>query len=168
MPEPIQLPKAMTDALRSSGVKDSGPDTQAHINRVQELLGEILKNVIQRGAYHDRSKLQSPEKEAFDATTELKGMTYGSDDYKAALERLGPALKHHYEHNSHHPEHYINGVWGMSLLDLIEMLADWKAAGERHADGSMKASLTKNRSRFGVDDQLQFILENTAKEMGWL
>ncbi len=55
----------------------------------------------------------------------------------------------------------------MSLLDLIEMLADWKAAGERHANGSMAKSLKFNRMRFSIDEQLQSVLENTAREMGW-
>ncbi len=61
-----------------------------------------------------------------------------------------------------------SGINGMSLLDLIEMLCDWKAAGERHADGSMERSLTINRERFKISPQLQSILENTAREMGWL
>lgn len=56
----------------------------------------------------------------------------------------------------------------MSLLDLIEMLCDWKAAGERHADGSMERSLRLNKDRFKIGDQLQSILQNTAKEMKWL
>jgi len=77
------------------------------------------------------------------------------------------ALKHHYENNSHHPEHYPNGINGMSLLDLIEMLADWKAAGMRHADGDMQKSLEINKKRFGMSDQLAEIFQNTIKELGW-
>jgi hypothetical protein len=60
------------------------------------------------------------------------------------------------------------GIDGMSLLDLIEMLCDWKAAGERHADGSMSRSLQINKERFQVSPQLQSILENTARELGWI
>ncbi len=56
----------------------------------------------------------------------------------------------------------------MSLFDLIEMLCDWKAAGERHADGSIEMSLGHNRERFNISPQLHSILENTAKEMGWI
>ena len=56
----------------------------------------------------------------------------------------------------------------MSLLDLVEMLADWKAAGKRHKDGSMAASLRINIDRFQISPQLAKILENTLKEMHWL
>ena len=56
---------------------------------------------------------------------------------------------------------------GMSLIDVIEMLADWKAAGMRHSDGSIEKSLEINRKRFGVSDQLFRILSNTVKELEW-
>lgn len=101
-------------------------------------------------------------------TPRLRSLTYGTPEYSASLNELGPALKHHYQHNSHHPEHYANGISGMSLLDVIEMLCDWKAAGERHQDGSMERSLQVNRERFSIHPQLQQILENTARELGWI
>jgi len=59
-------------------------------------------------------------------------------------------------------------VNGMSLMALLEMLADWKAAGERHANGNLADSLSKNQERFHIEPQLQAVLENTAKELGWL
>lgn len=148
---------------------DSTQETEAHIKRVVDLLTDCLDNIAKRQDAHDASKLESPEKECFDEVTGvLRGLTYGSDEYKAQLAKLKPALDHHYAHNSHHPEHYGNGIDGMSLLDLIEMLCDWKAAGERHADGSMSWSLMVNQSRFKISDQLQSILQNTAIELGWM
>ena len=61
----------------------------------------------------DNSKLESPEKELFDEyTPKLKDCTYGSDEYKEFLKGLKVALDHHYANNSHHPEHYENGVNG--------------------------------------------------------
>jgi hypothetical protein len=128
-------------------------------------MGEI--NI--RSSIHDLSKLHDPEKAIFDEMTpKLKGSTYGSEEYKGFLAQMKPALDHHYAKNPHHPEHYPNGIDGMSLLDLLEMLCDWKAAGERHADGSMERSLTVNRERFKIGPQLQAILRNTAQELGWL
>ena len=56
----------------------------------------------------------------------------------------------------------------MSLLDILEMLADWKAAGERTANGNLAESLAVNRQKHAIGDQLFAILENTAKELGWL
>ncbi len=148
---------------------DSEQDTVQHILRVRALLEEVQKNFGYRAIQHDDSKLKEPEKSAFDvATPRLKASTYGSDEYKGFLADLKPALDHHYANNSHHPEHYPTGVDGMSLFDVLEMLCDWKAAGERHADGSIERSLKVNRERFKISDQLQSILTNTAIELGWL
>jgi hypothetical protein len=148
---------------------DSRPDTEAHIERVRQLLGTCMATMHYRATIHDRSKLQSPEKDAFDiATPKLKGLTYGSDEYKQALADLKPALEHHYANNSHHPEHYPNGVAGMDLFDLIEMLMDWKAAGERHADGNIQRSLEINEGRFNIEPQLAQVLKNTVQSMGWV
>ncbi len=60
-----------------------------------------------------------------------------------------------------------SGLNGMSLLDIVEMLCDWKAASERTRQGSIAASLAHNKERFGIDDQLAAILENTVRELGW-
>lgn len=57
---------------------------------------------------------------------------------------------------------------GMTLLDLIEMLCDWKAAGERHANGSIVKSLEHNKGRFNISDEMQDVLRNTAIELGWI
>jgi hypothetical protein len=48
------------------------------------------------------------------------------------------------------------------------MLADWKAATERHDDGSLARSLTIQEARFGISPQLMDILTNTAVMFGWL
>jgi hypothetical protein len=147
---------------------DSAADTLRHIRRVNALLLDLATKLLERAAAHDESKLEAPEKAMFDEFTPLlRTLTYGSPEYDAARAAMGEALRHHYAHNSHHPEHYAAGINGMSLLDLVEMLVDWKAAGERHADGDMAKSLEINRSRFGEAD-LWLILQNTAREMGWI
>lgn len=147
---------------------DSTEDTQVHISKVISLLIAVMGNLAARSQFHDRSKMEEPEKSMYDEFTPMpRAMTYGSDEYKERLKQMGVALKHHYENNSHHPEHYPNGINGMSLLDLIEMLADWKAAGMRHANGNMTQSLEVNKERFGMSDQLAEIFENTVRELGW-
>ena len=147
---------------------DSTEDTKEHIENVRKFLHRVIAELCVRVTHHDDSKLQEPEKSMYDAyTPKLRAMTYGSDEYKQCLKEMGVALKHHYENNSHHPEHYPNGINGMSLLDVIEMLADWKAAGLRHADGSVQQSLKVNKERFGISGQLAEILQNTVKELGW-
>jgi hypothetical protein len=81
---------------------------------------------------------------------------------------MGEALQHHYEVNRHHPEHFPNGIDDMNLLDVIEMLADWKAATLRHADGDLDRSITQNAERFGYGAQLEGILRNTARQLAWI
>lgn len=56
-----------------------------------------------------------------------------------------------------------NGINGMSLMDIVEMLCDWKAASERHNDGDIMKSIEINKTRFGISDQMTAILINTAK-----
>ena len=149
-------------------IYDSTKDTQEHIEKVRKNLKDVLIDIAARSYDHDKSKLEEPEKSIFDEyTPKLRDTTYGSDEYKAYLVKMGVALEHHYENNTHHPEHYPNGINGMCLLDVIEMLADWKAATERHADGDILKSLEINKERFGISDQLYEILKNTVREMMW-
>jgi hypothetical protein len=156
---------------------DSRPETQAHINRVNDFMSKAIASLVLRGRRHDASKLVEPELSAFDeATPKLAQLTYGSDEYRASLRELKPALKHHFENNDHHPEHYENGVRGMSLMALIEMLCDWRAASERGKQRTddpekmktFESGLLHNKERFEISDDLYEILLNTAKELEML
>lgn len=143
---------------------DSRIATYEHIQQVQRLMGIFITDLQTRQYYHDSSKLIPPEREIFDEfTPKLAGSTYGSDEYKSYLEAMKPALDHHYAKNSHHPEHFSNGIAGMSLLDLVEMIADWKAATLRHDDGDIMKSIEINQKRFGYSDELKQIFYNTVK-----
>ena len=147
---------------------DSTEDTLRHIGKVQARLGVVIHELRVRGEQHDASKLVEPEKSGFDVLTfKLANLTYGSDEYKSALIEGMPTIDHHYRVNTHHPEHWPDGVAGMSLLDVVEMLCDWKAASERTKQGSIVASLVHNKERFGLSDQLYAILVNTVRELGW-
>ena len=149
---------------------DSTIDTTLHINRVRFLLGQVAICLLERGSKHDASKLEPPEKAIFDAVgNRLAVITYEGEEYKQSLTELKVALDHHYLHNTHHPEHYPNGIDGMSLLDLVEMLIDWKAASERHPGGmNIAGSIEVGSQRFSVGEQLKKILLNTVKEIGWI
>lgn len=147
---------------------DSTFDTQDHIGKVQKRIQEIRANLAARAIKHDASKLEEPEKRGYDQlTTRLADVQYGTDEYRAALEEARDTIAHHYAANDHHPEHYENGIAGMSLPALVEMFCDWRAAADRTKQGSIMASLEHNRVRFGIDDQLYSILVNTVKEMDW-
>lgn len=150
---------------------DSTSDTTKHIRRVQELLRECIDRLETRREHHDASKLSGIEKHAYDALGEnLRGITYGSPEYMAQFQHplMKEGLGHHFAHNSHHAEHWPNGVNDMSLLDVIEMTVDWKAASERHADGDIVRSVEVNRERYGISDQLAGIILNTYRDLGVL
>lgn len=144
-------------------------ETLKHVHRVGDLLLAVVHELSHRALHHDASKFGPDEFPVFAReTAALKGLTYGSDEYKAALERMAPAVRAHYAANPHHPEHHPQGIRGMTLIDLIEMLADWKAAGERHADGSLSLSIIFNAERFKYDGQFAAMLARTARQCGWM
>lgn len=156
---PVELQRAV----------DERPATWEHIHTVQVLVLQVVQDLQRRIVTHDQSKLRPPEREMFDeATSRLRGLTYGSEAYKAQLKAMGSALQHHYENNRHHPEHYDDGIEGMTLVDVMEMLLDWKAATMRHDDGDLSKSLEINKERFGISDQLLRILVNTAYRYDWI
>lgn len=144
-------------------------DTMRHIERVRNLLGEVIKDLLRRAEEHDQSKLESPEVEAFTEAPSLAQVTYGSNQYIQNLkqEKFAKALQHHYARNDHHPEHHKEGILDMTLLNILEMLCDWKASSERLHDGNILKSIEINARRFGMPPALTRILENTAKAMGY-
>ena len=108
--------------------------TMRHIERVRNLLNKMVRHLLRRGELHDQSKLEPPESPLFaQYTDQLRLLTFGSQEYSDCKKKLGPALDHHYARNPHHPEFHKNGVADMNLIDLVEMICDWKAASERQS-----------------------------------
>ena len=137
--------------------------TYEHKQNVSKFISIILHDLIIRSIYHDDSKLENPEVDIFtEYTPKLANSTYGSDEYYQFLKEMKPALDSHYADNSHHPEHYDNGIKDMDLVDLIEMICDWKSATLRHNDGDIYKSIELNQKRFGYSDELKQIFKNTV------
>lgn len=160
----------LTDTkLEDSDLANENIKTREHIDRVRHFMTRFAIALLKRAEVHDQSKLKEPEASAFakaNSNDFLAKSTYGSEEYKKNIkEVLGPALKHHYDNNSHHPEHYPNGVDGMDLLDLVEMFLDWRAATERHDNGCIHKSIEINKDRFEISEQLANIFENTAQTL---
>ena len=153
----------LTEAERATNF-----ETMLHIINVQTWLRRVREDLDDRGAIHDRSKMEPPEVATFTRITGgLRGLDYGSEEYKAVLRdpKNKPAIQHHQQFNTHHPECYEDGIDGMSLLDLIELVCDWKAATLRHGSGDMRKSIEINAERFGMSEQLVAILHNTVDWM---
>jgi Family of unknown function (DUF5662) len=146
-------------------VEDQRFKTMRHIEAVRNHVGACVAELLDRAVMHDQTKLEDPERSGFDEyTAKLRGTTYNSPEYKQFLAELQPVLDHHYKHkfNRHHPEHHREGIRGMNLIDVLEMLCDWKAATMRHADGDILKSIEINQDRFDFSDDLSDILINTA------
>lgn len=142
-------------------------DTIDHIRTVNSL-GELFCNILKkRLAEHDLSKLNNKEeKEAFEEVlNKMASAEYGTNEYKEMSKMLKPAIDLHYEHNSHHPEHFIDGISGMNLIDLIEMFLDWTAATQRHQNDDIHKSIEINKERFGIPEELCSIFHNTANDL---
>jgi len=166
--------------------------TQQHVRVVAELLNQCIVELLTRASSHDASKFGPEEWPAFlENTGKLKDLVYGSDEYKASLAAMKPALDLHYAANRHHPEHFsydeCNGcftryesfppscpgcgytqftrrsdITQMTLIDLLEMLCDWIASTQRQRDGDIHKSIELNQERFGYSDELKHILKNTV------
>lgn len=141
-------------------------ETCKHIFTFQKYFNKLIMCLQRRLVNHDHSKLEPPEDEIFEKhTEELLGLTYGSPEYFRMWDKMKLAFDHHYQNNRHHPEHHKNGISDMTLIDLLEMICDWKAASLRHADGNILKSININQQRFSFSDELKQILINTIKEL---
>ena len=131
----------------------------------EDLLKNYINELLDRKNSHDRSKLEYPEKQDFDKYTQkLRELSYGSEEYRESLYQLRNALSHHYRYNRHHPEHFGNGIYGMTIMDLTEMICDWKASSERQDDGDVFSGILKSKERFNYDNKMVKILSNTAEK----
>lgn len=148
--------------LEEAGVDDTLIDYAGFMNRA-----DFIRAMLDRAKVHDASKLEEPERSLFDKYSPmLSATTYGSPEYYAMQQELMPAIKHHWEHNTHHPEFH-KSIHNMPFLDVCEMFCDWKAATERHSDGSLQKSIIHNAKRFDYNEKWTRLLENTRLILGW-
>lgn len=145
---------------------DSSIDTYKHKSRVLYYMNKIISSIMSRAEEHDNSKLVEPEKTIFDNSHyRLKEIEYGSEQYKESLNDIKVALNHHYSVNRHHPEHFENGIKDMDIIDIIEMLCDWKAASEKCKNGDILKSIDINQERFGYGDEIKQLFINTITNL---
>jgi len=138
-------------------------DTWNHIHEVRKNISKICMALNDRALRHDLSKMMDHIECAIFAehAKNLQHIEYGSEEYDLNLEKLKPAIQQHHKHNRHHPEFHKNGINGMTLVDIVEMVCDWKAATLRNKKGNIYKSLAIQKERFGIDDQLCDIIRNT-------
>ena len=102
-----------------------------HCQNLRHALGKIITDLIDRSEMHDYSKLEDDEFNSVIHYQKLDGLEYGSDEYNDKMKEItgltGKGWELHCKRNSHHPEYHDN-IDDMELLDIIEMVCDWKAA----------------------------------------
>ena len=136
-----------------------------HKQRVAGYMQIVANELFKRATVHDNSKFSPEEFDLYEATfPELEKYTYGSQEYEEAVKKLGPAWSHHCQVNDHHPEYFRDGVRGMNLIQLVEMLCDWLATSERSQRDFLQG-LEMNKERFHIDDQLFEAFKNTVREI---
>src|SRR6266568_6841922 len=127
-------------------------DLVDHKARVAGYLQIVATELFRRAAVHDNSKFSPDEFEVYDEVfPELQKYAYGSPELKATYKKLGPALKHHFEANDHHPDHFKGGIHEMNLIQLIEMVCDWLAASAR-SQTSIHKGLLISQERYHIDE----------------
>jgi hypothetical protein len=144
----------------------SNQGTWEHIRDVQVVLTKVQEELAKRCLSHDRTKLFSPEVEIFSTyANKLDTIVFGSPEYEKQIALMAEAIDHHYKHNRHHPQHFENGIDGMNLIDLLEMLADWIVSVKRSKDGDLERSLEFQQARFDISPQLMSVLKNTIESL---
>ncbi len=142
-------------------------DTIHHFRLVQHYINTIVEHLLLRSELHDTSKLQEPELSGYAGLAEaVNGLKYGTEEHRAAFAPFKEVIAHHYAVNDHHPEYFGGDVSQMNLLQLAEMLCDWKAASRR-SDPSVLPSLGESLKRFNIEPQLASIIQNTVSTLDW-
>lgn len=140
-------------------------ETYKHVLSVRKNMDIFIHDLLKRSEHHDDSKFVEPELSGFAAVTDkLKTLEYGSEAYKEQLKELKPILDHHYSRNRHHPQWHLNGIDDMNLVDLIELVSDWRSAADRNKSGNLRKSIGINAEKYDITPQLKRILENTVRD----
>lgn len=93
--------------------------------------------IAKRGRLHDASKFDELEFDHLWEGDELFDM----------------ALLHHRSNNSHHPEFYPNGIFGMSNVDIAEYVADCCARGQEFGTDVRDWLLVRAAEKYGYKDE---------------
>ena len=135
-----------------------------HISWVQRAMITIADELRDRSLRHDRSKFNEDELRGYLRFEEMpEGLTYGFDEYKAAMSKImkdNNCFELHSKRNNHHPEFY-DDIRSMRLLPIIEMVCDWAGAHLAYGNKSTwHQSVRDNTERYGFDHiRLWIILE---------
>jgi len=125
----------------------------AEVQRMARLMATTLRDGYDYGETaallsdnvlkHDQSKFSADEFIPYVWLT----AAYASGDrhtfnYPHGMEkRIDAAIKHHYEHNKHHPEFWGDHLAGMNMASMAEMVCDWAAMSTERNGGQYASPL---------------------------
>lgn len=111
---------------------------------------EHAKMLRERAVIHDDSKISCED--------ELHALSRIINDKSSLMDsskQLSPikldAIKLHWKHNSHHPEHYKSAI-DMSKLDIMEMCCDWYARSMQYGTDFLGFVEQRQKERFHFPD----------------
>lgn len=138
-----------------------------HKEKVSLIMNDIARSLVERAKVHDNSKMEEPELSlGIKMSRELTGIEYGTPEYFSIMEKYSDLKGAHYDKNSHHPEHYGNGINGMNLLDVVEMVSDWMAAMQQKNPSITREEALEgvefNINRFEIDGALADVIRNSV------
>jgi hypothetical protein len=129
------------------------------------MLSKFAGELSYRSAVHDNSKFSPEEFDVYAANVQhFNKYVFDTKEERELRERIEPGAVHHRKRNRHHPEHFENGIDDMNLIDVLEMLVDWKSASTRTPGDSLRKGLPILKEKYNISPQLLKILENTAKD----
>lgn len=132
-----------------------------HIASVQIKLERLVLEIIKRSKEHDSSKLIEPEISLWKKMDEEPRCPYGTKEYFEKINRNKLVFDLHYKNNPHHPEHFLNGINDMDLVDVLELLCDWISYKEIISYSEAVKIVKQQAKRFNLSEQLTFIMINT-------
>lgn len=134
-----------------------------HRDYIKQALSAVTHELEQRATVHDLSKFLDDEFEGF-SRINVDRPAFGTPEYREHMQREKTTILRHYSRNSHHPEH-----GPMTFLDVIEMVADWWAAGQGYENHmSWNEAVQTNLRQKGVyllDWQID-LAKDVAKFLG--
>lgn len=104
------------------------------------------KLLLERAEVHDNSKIMNFD-ELQALSTIINDKSCLKDAKKALSQIKTDALKLHWKHNDHHPEHYKN-VADMPKDAIMEMCCDWHARSVQYKTDLMEFLETRQKQRF--------------------
>lgn len=132
-----------------------------HKKDVMNLINLIIIELHNRKNVHDDSSLDPSEVEVLAYYSDfIKEDSYINEETLTYMKEIKNVLNIHFQKNRHHPEHFKNGIKDMNLIDIIEMLCDWKTTMAEDED--IISVIKKNKKIYKFSDDLMNILINTA------